>query len=56
METLNMLYGGDIYQFHYDGIKIILRNHYSRVVRKKGRSSQSLVSTSTSTTTIKHEM
>lgn len=52
MKTLNMLFGGYIYQFPYDDIKMVLRNHF-RVVRKKGRSSQLLVSSSPSTSTIK---
>jgi len=55
METLNMLSGGDIYQFPYDDIKILFINH-CRDARKKGRASQILVSSSLSTTTIKHFM
>ena len=55
METLNMLSAGDIYQFPYDDIKTIFKNH-SRSARKKCRSSQSLVSSSPSTSTIKHEI
>jgi len=55
MENINMLFGGDIYQLTYDYIKSVIKN-YSRALRKKGRSSQSLVSSSPSTTSIKHEI
>ena len=55
LETLNMLSGGDICQFPYDDIKIVFKN-YSRASTKKGRSSQRLVSSSPSTTSIKHEL
>lgn len=55
METLNMWSRGYIYQQPYDDIKIVFRNH-SRDVRKKGRSSQGLVSSSSSALTIKHDI
>ena len=51
LETINMLYGGDIYHLSYDDIKTILKNH-SRAARKKGRASQALVSSSPSTKSI----
>ena len=54
MDILNMLSRVDIYQFPYDDIKTLFRNH-SRVSMKKGRSSQSLVNSSPSTKSIKHE-
>ena len=55
METINMLSRGDIYQFPYDDIKTVFKNHF-RDATKKGRSIQSLVNSSPSTTTIKHEI
>lgn len=55
IETLNMLYGKYIYQLPYDDIKTVFKN-YSRVVRKKGKSSQNLVSSSPSTTSIEREI
>lgn len=55
METLNMLFGGDIYQLTYDEIKKILKN-LSRVTGKRGRSSQGPISSSLSTLTIKQEI
>ncbi len=50
-----MLSGGYIYQLSYDDIKIVCKNH-SRVATKKGRSSQNLVGSSPSTTSIKHKI
>lgn len=55
METLNMLSRGYVYQFTYDEIKTVFRNH-SRTTRKNGMSSQGLISSSPSTMTIKHEI
>lgn len=55
MDTLNMLYGGYIYQPTYDDIKTIFKNHL-RAIRKRGRSSQGLVNSSPATSTIKHEI
>lgn len=55
VETLNMFFGGDIYQLSYDDIKNVFKNH-SRVVKKKGRASQGLVNSSPSTTSIKNEI
>jgi len=55
METISILFGGDIYQFSYDDIKTVFKN-YSRIIRKKGRSIQIFVSSSPSTTSIKHEI
>jgi len=52
LETLNMLSGGDIYQLSYDNIKTILKN-YSRIARKKCKSSQALASSSSSNTSSK---
>ena len=53
-ETLNMLSGGDNYQRPYEIIKIVFQNHY-RAFRKKGRASQSISNTPSSSTFIKHE-
>lgn len=55
LETLNMLSVGYIYQLSYDDIKTMFKNH-SRAARKKGRDSQGLVSSSSSTTSIKNEI
>ena len=54
-DTLHLLGGGYIYQLPYEDIKIFFRNH-SREVRKKGRSSQPMVSTSSSNSSIKGEI
>jgi hypothetical protein len=42
METLNILFNGDIYQTEYDDIEKIFKNH-SRSLRKKGRNSRVMV-------------
>ena len=55
MEILNILSLGDIYHLTYDDIKNVFKNHF-RVVRKNGRSSQGLVSSSPSTSLLKHEI
>ena len=55
LESLNMLFGGDIYQLSYEDIEKMLKNH-SKVTRKKGRASQALASSSPSTTSIKNEI
>lgn len=55
METINMQCGGDIYQFPYDNIKLVFKNHF-RSTRKKDRSSQILVISSPSITIINHEI
>ena len=56
METLNLLSNGYIYQFDYDDIKRIFKNH-SRSSRKKGRSNRGLVPRSSNPTThIKNEL
>ena len=55
MDTLNMLFVWYIYQFPYDEINNVFKNH-SRDDRKKGRSIQGLVSTSPSTSTVKIEI
>ena len=54
LETLNLLSEGDIYQLHYEDMKIVFRNR-SRVVMKKGRDSQPMVSPSSSNTPITGE-
>ena len=55
LDTLNLLSGGDIYQLPYEDINTIFKNH-SRVVRKKGRVSQIVANSSSSTTSIKSEI
>lgn len=55
IETINMLSRGDIYQLPYEDIKIVFRNH-SRIARRKGRASQSMTNTPSSSTFIKHEV
>lgn len=55
METLNMPSRGDIYQLTYDEINTVFKNH-SRVTVKKGRSIQRFTNSSSSTSTIKHEI
>jgi len=55
LDTLHLLVGGDIYQLPYDDIKTVFRNH-SRLVRKRGRGSQSLASTSSSSLSLRNEL
>ena len=55
IETLNMLSRRDIYQFPYETIKNVFRNH-SRALRKMGRASQNTSNTPSSSTSIKHEI
>ena len=55
LDTLKLLAGGDIYQLLYEDIKIVFRNH-SRVVKKKGRGSQPMASTSSSNSSINGEI
>ena len=54
IETLNMLSGGDIYEFPYETIKTVFRNHSTKA-RKKGKASQSMTNTPSSSTFVKHE-
>lgn len=55
MKTLNMMFGGGIYQLPYDDMKTVFKNH-SRAARKKGRASHALASSSSSNTSIKSEI
>lgn len=55
LETINMLSSGEIYHIPYENIKTVFKNH-CRATRKKGRSSQALVSSSSSTRSIKNEI
>lgn len=55
LDTLHLLAGGDIYQLPYEDIMIVIRNH-SRVSRKRGRGSQPIVSTSSSSSSLKGEL
>lgn len=55
LDTLNFLVGGDIYELPSKDINIVFRNH-SRETMKKGMSSQSMASTSSSNSSIKGEI
>jgi len=55
LDTLHLLTGGDIYQLPYEDINTIFRNH-SRAVRKRGKGSQPIASTSSSNSSIKGEL
>ena len=55
LDTLNMLAGGDIYQLPYEDIKTVFRNH-SRSARKRGRGSQPLASTSSSSSSLRNKL
>jgi len=55
LDTLHPLARGDIYQIPYEDIKIVFRNH-SRETRKRGRQSQPIASTSSSSSSIKDEL
>lgn len=55
LDTLHLLYGGDIYQLPYEDIKAVFRNH-SRATRKRGRGSQPIDNTSSSNSSIKGEL
>jgi len=54
LDTLHLLAGGDIYQLPYDDIKTMFRNH-SRAARKRGRGSQPLASTPSSSSSLRGE-
>jgi len=55
LDTLYLLVGGDIYQFPYDDIRYVFRNH-SRSTRKKGRDSQPKANTPSSNSSINSEI
>jgi len=55
LDTLHLLAGGDIYQLPYDDIKTVFRND-SRSARKRGRGSQPLASTSSSSSSLRNEL
>jgi len=55
LDTLHFLVGGDIYQLLYDDIKTMFRNH-SRLVRKRGRGSQPLASTSLTSSSLRNKL
>lgn len=55
LDTLHLLAGGDIYQLPYEDIKVIFRNN-SRVARKRGRGTQPIANTSSSSSSIKSEL
>jgi hypothetical protein len=55
LDTLHLLAGGDIYQLPYEDIKTVFRNH-SRAARKRGRGSQPIASTSSSSSSLKGEL
>jgi len=54
LDTLHLLVGGDIYQLPYEDIKTVFRNH-SRAARKRGRGSQPIASTSSSSSSLRGE-
>ena len=54
LDTLHLLVGGDIYQLHYDDINTVFRKH-SRATRKRGRGSQPLANTSSSSSSLRSE-
>ena len=55
LDTLHLLYRGDIYKLPYEDIKTVFRNH-SRAARKRGRGSQPIASTSSSNSSLKSEL
>lgn len=52
LDTLHLLAGGD-YELPYDDIKIVFRNH-SRSARNRGRGTQPLDSTSSSSSSLRN--
>ena len=55
LDTLHLLFGGDIYQLPYKDIKTVFRNH-SRAAKKKSSGSQPIANTSSSNSSIKGEI
>ena len=55
LDTLHLLAGGDIYQLPYDDINTVFRNH-SNSARKRGRRSQPLASTSSSSSSPRNKL
>ena len=54
LDTLHLLARGDIYQLPYEDIETVFRNH-SRAARKRGRGSQPMANTSSSSSSLKGE-
>ena len=55
LDTLHLLARGDIYQLPYEDIKTVFRNN-CRAARKRGRGSQPIASTSSSSSSLKGEL